>query len=282
MTQPTKREGSDTGETTAMSLAALGSAMAASGFFPDIKNEAQAVVKILAGRELGFGPVYSMMKVFIITTQRGASVAIAAEAMGAKIKQSGQYNYRIKEWNNDKCVLDFTDNGALVFESQFTMEDAERAGLIRDGGNWKKWPRPMLFSKALSQGARAVCPHVIAGAYTPEDFGYSQSDEGGLALETVEDSTLRGDTIQDRETEGANLTTIVETPTAPVEPTWSTMTPPVTTAQERELTALAKTLGIGTWQRWATDRGFILPLTTTTATDVIAKLKALLPARPQR
>ena len=38
---------------------------AKSGYFQDAKEVFQAVVKIQAGLELGFGPVYSMTKIYI-------------------------------------------------------------------------------------------------------------------------------------------------------------------------------------------------------------------------
>jgi len=41
-------------------------AMSASGFFADTKQAAQAIVKILAGQELGFGAFASMTGVHII------------------------------------------------------------------------------------------------------------------------------------------------------------------------------------------------------------------------
>jgi hypothetical protein len=158
----------------------LGKTLAASGFFPDAKQEAQAVVKVLAGRELGLGPIYSMTKVYIVK----GKVMIAAEIMGAMIKKSGRYDYQVKTLTNNECLLVFTDNGKSVYESTFTMEDAKRADLLKPDSGWMKWPRPMLFSKALSQGARIVCPHLIAGAYTPEDFGF-KTDESGEIITPV-------------------------------------------------------------------------------------------------
>jgi len=144
-----------------------------SGMFPDIKSAAQALVKIQAGSELGFSPIYSMTKIYIVKSR----VMVSAEALGAMVKRSGRYDYKIIKLDNETCELEFTDNGKAVYLSRFTMQDARTAGIISDGSGWQKWPRAMLMSKALSQGARAVCPHVIAGTYTPEDMGYSVNPE---------------------------------------------------------------------------------------------------------
>lgn len=47
--------------------------------------------------------------------------------------------------------------------SEFTIGDAQRAGLVRSGGNWTKWPRAMLFARAMSQGVRTFAPDVTSG-----------------------------------------------------------------------------------------------------------------------
>ncbi len=157
-----------------MSMPDIAKAFYESGLFPDVRSAAQAIVKIQAGSELGFGPIYSMQKIYIVQ----GKIVMAAEAMGAKVKQSGRYDYRVTEYTDLKVTLVFTDTGKDVFTSTFTMEDARHAALIKPQSGWEKYPRAMLMSKALSQGARIVCPHLISGAYTPEDFGIETDDEG--------------------------------------------------------------------------------------------------------
>lgn len=145
-----------------------------SGYFQDAKELAQTIVKIQAGRELGLGPVYSMTKIYIVKNH----VMVSAETMGALVKGSGRYDYRATEYTNEAVTLVFTDRAKDVFTSRFTMDDARKAELVKADGGWKAWPRAMLTSKALSQGARIVCPHVIAGVYTFEDFGVESTEDG--------------------------------------------------------------------------------------------------------
>ena len=132
-----------------------------------IQNQEQAVVQILAGHELGFGPIASMTKINVI---RG-KVATSAELMGAMIKRSGIYDYRVKRMDNDGCEISFTKDGEEIGVSKFTMEDAKRAKLLKQDSGWEKYPRNMLFARALSNGARWYCPHLIHGAYTFEEMG---------------------------------------------------------------------------------------------------------------
>lgn len=159
-------------------ITTLGKVFYESGMFPDVKSQAQAAVKIAAGAELGFAPVYSMQKVYLIKGR----VAIAAEAMGALIKKSSIFNYKVQKLDDTECTLVFSEltderKWNEVYTSTFTMADAKRADLVLPGSGWMKYPRAMLMSKALSQGARIVCPHIISGAYTPEDFGYAVNPE---------------------------------------------------------------------------------------------------------
>jgi hypothetical protein len=146
-------------------IRSLGEIFARSGMFSDVRDAAQAVVKILAGRELGLPPLMSMTKIYIVKGQ----VAISATAMAALIKQSGVYDYRIAELTNERCTIVFFERGQEVFRSTFTIEDAKRAGVLGNE-SWQRYPRNMLFARALSNGARFVCPHLLAGVYVPEEL----------------------------------------------------------------------------------------------------------------
>ena len=149
-------------------------AMVASGFFTDIKQASQAIVKILAGRELGFGAFASMTGVNIIQ----GKPTLGANLLAAAIKRTGKYNYRIKEMTDQACELEFYENGQIVGPSRFTMSDAKAAGLDNKD-NWRKYPRNMLFARAISNGQRWYCPDVFNGAlvYTPDELGATVDEE---------------------------------------------------------------------------------------------------------
>jgi hypothetical protein len=153
-------------------------AMAASGFFRDTAQAAQAVVKILAGQELGFGAFASMTGVHII---QGKPV-LAANLMAAAVKRGGKYNYRIIHHDEKSCSIDFYENGEKVGNSTFSMDDAKKAGISNQ--NWQKYPRNMLFARALSNGQKWFAPDIFNGAtvYTPDEMG-AVVDEDGAVIE---------------------------------------------------------------------------------------------------
>lgn len=154
-------------------------AMAASGFFNDTRQASQAIVKILAGQELGFGPFASMTGVAIIQ----GKPAIGANLMAAAVKRTGKYNYRVVEMTNDACEIAFFEAGQEVGRSRFTMQDAQAAGLTGKD-NWRKFPRNMLFARALSNGVRWYAPDIFNGAtvYTLDELGAAEDNEGNVVI----------------------------------------------------------------------------------------------------
>jgi hypothetical protein len=75
----------------------------------------------------------------------------------------------VKESTEKKCTLEFVRKGEQPVPYTFTIEDAERANLTKNDV-WRQYPKAMLFSRAMSAGARLVMPDVIAGVYTPEEI----------------------------------------------------------------------------------------------------------------
>jgi len=162
-------------------IQSMGDVFFKSGMFTDLRSAAQAIVKIQAGRELGLGAVYSMQRLYMVEGKLG----MAAETMGALIKRSGKYNYRVKEHTDKVCSIMFYEGGKEAYESTFTIEDARRARLVKPNGAWEKYPRALLFSRALSQGARIVAPDAIGGGYTLEELQSIKETNGEAEVPKV-------------------------------------------------------------------------------------------------
>lgn len=152
----------------------LGEAMAESGYFPDVDSGPQAIVKILAGRELGVDPIAAMSGISIV---RGRPT-LGANLMAALIRRSKTYDYKILKLDDITCEIQFYRSEKEIFPtSVFSAKDAAKAGLA--GDNWKKYPRNMLFARAMSNGAKWHCPDVFAGqtVYTPDELEGTEEPE---------------------------------------------------------------------------------------------------------
>jgi hypothetical protein len=158
----------------------LGGLLAASGFFADAREMAQAAVKVLAGRELGIPPVASMMGINIIK----GKVALGGNLIASRIRAHG-YDYRHEQFDDKGCVLVFLskiEDGkrTVLGKSSFTLADAERAQIKSD--MYQKYPRNMFFNRAISNGAKWYCAEVFAGSpvYVPEELGAEVDEEGNV------------------------------------------------------------------------------------------------------
>lgn len=148
----------------------IAKSFAESGMFTDIKSAAQAVVKILAGQEIGIPPFAAMSGIHIIQ----GKPAIGAGLMAASVKGSGKYNYKVTEQTEKICSIDFYQGKELIGNSTFTEADAKKAGTK----NMDKYPKNMLFARAISNGIKWFTPDVFSGpVYTPEELGNPEITE---------------------------------------------------------------------------------------------------------
>ena len=162
-------------------LQSAAQALHASGFFSDIKTQAQAMVKVMAGAEIGLPPFASMSGIHIV---QGKPV-LGANLIATLVKNDPRYDYRVKRSDGEVCILAWYENGKPVGESSFTIQEANAAGLTGKQ-TWKAYPSDMLFARALTRGARRYAPGIFGGApvYTPEELDVD-TDEDGRVVEGV-------------------------------------------------------------------------------------------------
>jgi len=182
-------------------LSGMAKAFVASGMFKDTTAISQGIVKIQAGKELGIPPVYAMQNINMIK----GKLCTSANTMALLIKRSGHYNYRITEHTDLVCKIMFKEleggKWVDVGESQFTMEDAKRAKLIYPDNAWIKYPRAMLFSRAISQGARLYTPDAIGGVYTSEEIKSIDGPVNDEPVTVTEESLAREHWCEEHNTE---------------------------------------------------------------------------------
>jgi hypothetical protein len=148
-----------------------------SKIFKDVQSEAQAIVKILAGRELGIPPIQAMNVVYIAEGKVGYETKILL----SKLKKSGKYDYAVtfteKEGKVESASVEFFRiekiKGAMtrrsIGVSKFSIYDAARIGLI-NRPTYKNYPNLMLFYRAASNGMTMFCPDILDGIPLIENY----------------------------------------------------------------------------------------------------------------
>lgn len=174
-------------------------ALFASGYFrKDVASIEQAYAKIMIGEEFGLTPYQSLAGVTMIEGRLGFMTNVLATF----VQQSEKYDYRVRETDNDHCKIEFFHGDESLGFSEWSIEDSERAGLIKPKSNHEKYPKAMCFNRALASGVRMFCPEVTNGtpAYTPDELG-AEVDATGAAvnLEAPEPISVDGEVMTDAE-----------------------------------------------------------------------------------
>lgn len=148
---------------------AIGEVFAQSGMFPDVKSQAQAVVRILAGKELGLSAFESMASIYMVN----GKLALTSKAMSSLIKRSNKYDYFVDTLTESECAISFynitKDTKELLGQSVFNLKDAARCGLVNKD-TFKSYPKNLLFARALTNGARFFCPDAVCGYYEESEL----------------------------------------------------------------------------------------------------------------
>jgi hypothetical protein len=160
----------------------IGETFFKSGMFSDIKSAQQAVVKIMAGAEMGISPFAAMSGIHIIQ----GKPTIGAGLMAARVKGFGKYDYKVLEHSDKVCSIEFgtkvpgSDIKSLGI-STFTIEDAKKAGTK----NLDKFPKNMLFARAMSNGVKWYTPDIYENpVYVPEEMEQVTEDTTAHVVET--------------------------------------------------------------------------------------------------
>lgn len=153
-----------------------------------------AIAKVIAGQELGIGPMAAIRGFHMIK----GKPSLSGELVATLIKRSGRYDFRSKV-EADRATVTVYDKGEALDPVTFTMEDAKAAGLLSND-NYKKYASDMLFNRAVVRAARRHCPEVIGGAVYLES-----DDEDAMAAPPATFSSQAGEVIE---------STAIETPSA--------------------------------------------------------------------
>lgn len=159
----------------------LATALAKSGFYKDIRDAAQGIVKLMIAREMGLG-MRGISDVHIVEGKPTLSyqLILSRVRMFTGAHGTDRYDFRYAR-RDDECVeIEWLINGEVVGASKCDSEDAKRMGLA-GRGTWQKYPRQMRTARAVTEGVNAFMPEVMGGAiYTPDELG----DESAIVAPT--------------------------------------------------------------------------------------------------
>lgn len=166
-------------------------AMRASSLFG--VTEPQAAAIMLKGYELGFSLTASFENIVVIEGKptlapKGALALIQNSPLCAGIKIEDEIDtsgapFACKVWMKRRNGFEYT--------ARFTIDDAKRAGLVKEKSGWDKYPANMLRWRAIGYCADVVFPDVIGGMKRADEFGAEISPNGEI-IETTWQPAITG------------------------------------------------------------------------------------------
>ncbi len=142
-----------------------------------VSSKEQAAAIMLKGYELGLSLSGSFEYIHIVEGKpslapRGALALILSSPAngGVKITETA-----------DSCTvwMKRADNG-FEHTVTWTMDDAKRAGVVKPGSGWDKYPQNMLRWRCIGFAADVVFPDVIGGMKRADEYGADLTPGGDV------------------------------------------------------------------------------------------------------
>ena len=145
-----------------------------SKMYRNIGEKAAVMMIMLAAREMGIPPMAALNGGLNIIQGK---VEISARMMSALIRKAG-HSLKILENTDALCTVQGTrvDNGD-THTVTYTVQDAQKAGLVKSGGGWVKNPADMCFARAMSRLARQLFSDVIGIGYVEGEISGAVKQE---------------------------------------------------------------------------------------------------------
>ncbi len=163
-------------------LMKLADAIHKSQEFKGIKTPMQALMRLVAAKELGIGVMEGLANIYTVNGVPSMDGRLMSRMIGRR-----GFKYHVIEHTAQAAEIVFygqansEGNREELGKMRVDMADAKRAGWLeiwdydnkkfKDNPIWKKYPDSMLFYRCISKGVRMFCPEVTgAYSYTPEEL----------------------------------------------------------------------------------------------------------------
>lgn len=167
----------DIGFTDIQTLKEWGAFAKQSGIVPQGTSQHQAMAIIQTGVELGLAPMQSLRSMSFVKGRLVMSVQLQL----ALARQRGVKVVKIDE-KDGSCAVFLERQGESV-TCAYTLQDARKAGLVKQDGNWDKYPKQMLRWRALGDALRLLAPDLVMGLLSQEEAENIIAEPAALSQE---------------------------------------------------------------------------------------------------
>ena len=148
---------------------------------------AAAALRLYYAAELGLTP----MAAAELTVIKGR-LYVGAQLLRALAIRAGYRVFRLDASDESCTARIVTQDGRIVGESTFTLEQATKAGLVRQGSPWTTHPGRMLWARASKNAIVDFAPEVALGMALDDEIQEIQNPSPDI----VDDEIVFGDPLE--------------------------------------------------------------------------------------
>jgi 5'-3' exonuclease len=154
-----------------------------SRLFPNIKDHAAAIVVIAWGQNLGIPAMIALSQAYVVHGRVGWGAQLIA---GIVKNNPSCIKFHIAETDDKHATVIYQRKGEPEGKYVFTLDRAQKMGVIKADGPWEKIPATMCRWAAMRECARMVWPDVVTGVYTPDELTEGDIPEHMIARMVAE------------------------------------------------------------------------------------------------
>lgn len=141
-----------------------------------VASPEQAAAIMLKGFELGLSLTASFEFIHVI---QGKPTLSPRGALALILQHPDCAGVQIND-GDDSCTVTMKRKNGFEYTVTFTLDDAEKAQLVKPDSGWAKYPANMLRWRAVGYCADVVFPDVIGGMRRADEFGADLTPAGDV------------------------------------------------------------------------------------------------------
>lgn len=151
----------------------LAKAVFASRQFAAYGTPEAVLLAIMTGRELGISTMAALRSIHIIEGKPTMSAALIA---GLVLRSKTCKQFEIIERTNERATIRIWREGwEKPKDITYSVDDAKRAGRVKQGSGWEKNPADMCVARCQAIGGRLGWPDIFANVYLADELGREEA-----------------------------------------------------------------------------------------------------------
>lgn len=149
-----------------------------------LQNDAQGAVIMAKGQEIGLSRFAALEFIVVIDGKPGLSPRGALALVTASGLLESMSIEDVRDAGEPvSCRVSMKRLGGQAYTLDFTMADARRAGLVKQGSGWEKYPANMLRWRCMGYVIDVLFSDICGGLKRADEYGAELDTSGNVVVD---------------------------------------------------------------------------------------------------